>query len=141
MPGMGPLKVRDLMTAKVMAVGPGEDLATLWTLMERQRVRHMPIVDPAGDLVGLVTHRDLLRHALVERGGRAAALEEAVLERLTAGEIMRSELATIGPDADIRLAAQRMLEHKYGCLPVVVERRLVGILTEADFVRFLAGGD
>ncbi len=138
---MGPLKVRDLMTAKVLAVGPGEDLATLWELMERRRVRHMPIVDATGDLVGLVTHRDLLRHALVERGGQAAALEDAVLSRLTAGEIMRVDLETIGPDADIRLASQRMLDHKYGCLPVVEERRLVGILTEADFVRFLARGD
>jgi CBS domain-containing membrane protein len=47
----------------------------------------------------------------------------------------------VSPDTDIREAAQIMFDNKYGCLPVTVGDRLVGILTEADFVRFLARGD
>lgn len=138
---MSALRVRDLMTSKVLALGPGEDLATLWDLMERRRIRHVPIVAPGGELLGLVTHRDLLRHALVERAGPPARREREVLAQLTAGEIMRTQVATVGPDADIRMAAQLLLERKFGCLPVVSDGRLAGILTESDFVRFLARGD
>ena len=50
---------------------------------------------------------------------------------------MTAPVETVGRDTDVRIAAQIMYKHKYGCLPVVEDERLVGILTEADFVRFM----
>lgn len=138
---MNPLLVRDLMTQRVFAVRPNDDLATLRDLMVDKNVRHVPVVDDDSELVGLVSHRDLLRRSLIEQADVPNFVERAVLEKLTVGELMVTSVETIAPETDIREAAQLMFEHKYGCLPVVEHRRLVGILTEADFVRFLGRGD
>jgi CBS domain-containing membrane protein len=135
-----PMQVEDLMTAKVFALRPGDDLGTLHDLMLDHDVRHVPVVDRDGDLVGLVSHRDLLRNALIEQPV-PGYVERAVLERLAVRDVMVSDVESIAPDADLREAAQTMFENKYGCLPVVVGRRLVGILTEADFVRLMAQGE
>jgi CBS domain-containing membrane protein len=135
------LRVSDLMTAGVFAVRAEDDLATVRDIMDERAVRHVPVVDEVGFLVGLVSQRDLLRSTL------AAAVEapphgrEAALRNTTAGEVMTSGVVTAAPEQDIRTAARVMLENKYGCLPVVDGARLVGIVTEADFVRFLAAGD
>lgn len=136
-----PLAVRDLMTDKVIAVRPDDPLRTLRDLMWEHHIRHMPVVDADGDLVGLVSQRDLLRNSLVDQADVPDYIEDAVLGRLTAGDVMTSYVERVSPDTDLRAAAQVMLDNKYGCLPVTVGDRLVGILTEADFVRFLARGD
>lgn len=138
---MEPMKVADLMTDDVVAVRPGDDLGTLYDLMWDYNIRHMPVVDQEGSLVGLVTHRDLLRHSLIDRGDVPESLEHTLLEEFRVREVMNTHVATTTPDVDIRDAAQVMLENKYGCLPVVENDRLVGILTEADFVQLLAGGE
>jgi CBS domain-containing membrane protein len=60
-----------------------------------------------------------------------------LLRGIPVREIMRAEVLTVGPGTDAREAAQIMLDRKIGCLPVVDGKRLVGILTEADFLRYL----
>ncbi|HEX9731051.1 MAG TPA: CBS domain-containing protein [Thermoanaerobaculia bacterium] len=139
---MGKLMVRDLMTEDVIALGPEDNLAKLRDLLYERGIRHMPIIDGDGQLVGLVSQRDLLRNSLVDQVNVPAAVEQAVLERLQVRDVMTSGVVGVRPDLDIREAAQLMLEHQYGCLPVVDgEGRLVGILTESDFVRLLARGN
>ncbi len=135
------LRVRDLMTEGAFAVRPKDSLATVSELMDEHGVRHIPVVDGEGKLVGLVSHRDLLRNALRGQAGLPPELEKNLLLATTASQIMTHEPQTAEPEDDIRQAAQRMLTHKYGCLPVVREGRLVGIITESDFVRFLAAGE
>ena len=134
------LRVRDLMTAHVFAVRQNDDLLTVTELMDEHAFRHLPVVDAQSRVQGLVSQRDLLRTAL-RQPSLPPDVERHMLLSTTAGQIMTPEPRTIGPDEDIRRAAQIMLEHKYGCLPVVDKGRLVGILTEADFVRFLAVGE
>jgi CBS domain-containing protein len=81
-----------------------------------------------GQLVGLVTHRDLLRSAM-SRDRRST----------TAGDIMTRDPEAVRPSTSLVRAARLMLEKKFGCLPVVEhDNRLVGIITESDFVRFAA---
>lgn len=137
---MNRLKVRDLMTKGVFAVGVDDNLETIRTLMEERNIRHAPVVGSGGVLLGLVTHRDLLRNSLKSEALPPQAAAEA-MQLTTAGEIMTRNPATAEPDLDIREAARVMLDKKYGCLPVVEGSRLIGIVTEADFVRFLAAGD
>jgi CBS domain-containing membrane protein len=129
--------VRDLMTSKVFTLRADENLTALYDLMEAEHIRHIPVVDEQGDVVGLVTHRDLLRSALADPS-LPVSIQRQVLETATVEEIMMTSVETIEPDQDIREAAEIMMENKFGCLPVVENGHLVGILTEADFVRHLA---
>ncbi len=137
---MSPLRVRDLMTAGVFAVNVNDPLLTVSDLMDDRNIRHAPVVED-GRLVGLISNRDLLRNTVRGQSGLPPEIERAAQLNVTAGEIMTRDIETAEPDQDIRDAARVMLEGKYGCLPVVEGSRLVGILTESDFVRFLASGD
>ncbi len=135
------LSVRDLMTERVIAVQPDTDLTAVRDLLWEHNIRHLPVVDGDGDLIGLVSQRDLLRHALIDQHHLPDYVEEAVLERLKASDVMTAQVERVSADTDLRDAAQTMFENKYGCLPVTEGDRLIGILTEADFVRFLGRGD
>lgn len=123
------LTVGELMSRRVTTVGLDATAAEIAALMRERRIRHLPVVDADGRLVGLVTHRDLLSRAAAAEGGAGAA---------GAQRLMSTPVATIHPGADVRRAAETMLERKFGCLPVVSGGRLVGILTESDFVRRLS---
>jgi CBS domain-containing membrane protein len=135
---MHDLRVRDLMSPRVIAVGPEESLAKAYELMLDHRIRHLLVVDAEGDLVGLLTHRDLLRHSLIEQVALPLSLARTVLRRIRVDEAMTSEVETADPEQFLGEAAVTMFDNKYGCLPVVEGSRPVGILTEADFVRFFA---
>lgn len=135
------MRVRDLMTQDVVTARPGDSLARLRDLMYDRDVRHMPVIEGDGLLVGLVSQRDLLRNQLIEQADVPDFIEDALLERLLVRELMTTGVVSIEPDSDIRVAAQIMFENKYGCLPVVEGTRLVGILTESDFVRLMADGN
>jgi CBS domain-containing membrane protein len=127
--------VRDLMTEKVHTLRPKDDLAAVYDLMDAHHVRHVPIVDREGDLVGLVTQRDLSRCALGAIEELPLSVERDVLRVRRVREIMTTEPDMVEPDTPLTEAAQLLLENKIGCLPVVEGMHLVGILTEADFVR------
>ncbi len=133
--------VQDLMSDDPVMVRPDDTVALVRDLMLEARVRHLPVVDDDGRLVGLVTHRDLLRHALVEQADVAPWVQNVLRKNLKVGDLMAVNLVTIGPTADIRVAADTLYDAKIGCLPVVEDNRLVGILTEADFVRYLGSGE
>jgi CBS domain-containing protein len=134
------IQVRDLMTDPVFTLRPQDDLAALYDLMDARHIRHVPIVDRERDLVGLVTHRDLSRSALGPQEDAPLSLQREMLRRRKVREIMATEVDTIEPDEDLRVAAQMLIENKIGCLPVVEGTHLVGILTESDFVRHYVQG-
>jgi len=129
------------MTEKVFTLKGRDDLTALYDLMDSRRVRHVPIVESDGELVGLVTDRDLSRTALGAVEELPLSVERDILRRRRIRDIMATEPDTIEPDATLKEAAEILLENKVGCLPVVEGLRLVGIITEADFVRdFLERG-
>lgn len=127
--------VRDLMTERVFTLKGRDDLAALYDLMDSRHVRHVPVVDNEGELIGLVTDRDLSRSALGAVEELPLSVERDILRRRRVRDIMATEPDVIEPDATLREAAELLLENKTGCLPVVEGLHLVGILTEADFVR------
>jgi CBS domain-containing membrane protein len=135
------LQVRDLMTRGVYAVHVNDDLETVNNLMDERSIRHAPVVNGDGCLIGLVTQRDLLRNSLKGYAGLPPEAERQARLQITAGEIMSQDVVTARPEQDIRDAARIMLDNKFGCLPVIEGNRLVGIVTESDFVRLLAAGD
>lgn len=132
---MSGLQVRDLMSEPVLTVLPNDHLVAVRDLMERHSIRHVPVVDPEGGLLGLVSHRDLLRYSLVEQANVPTIVADEVLERIEVADVMTVDPVTVAPDTLLHKAASIMVHKKYGCLPVVAKGRLVGILTESDFVR------
>jgi CBS domain-containing membrane protein len=135
---MTTLHVRELMTEKVFALNPEDDLVALHDLMDEKDVRHVPIVDEEQMLVGLVSQRDVLRRVLAESADLPLSYRIDTLRKMRVRDIMTRDVETTQPDEALASAARTMLENKYGCLPVVEDGRLTGILTEADFVRHLA---
>ncbi len=127
--------VRDLMTERVFTLKAKDDLAALYDLMDSRHVRHVPIVDSDGELIGLVSDRDLSKSALGAVEELPLSVERDILRRRRIRDIMATEPDSIEPDATLRDAAAILLENKVGCLPVVEGLHLVGIITEADFVR------
>lgn len=127
--------VGDLMTTKVFTLLTTDTLSDVRSLMHLARIRHIPVTDGESRFLGLVTHRDLLAYTvshLAEIGEEEQSeIESAIMVR----DIMRTDIMTTTPDTRLREAAQTLYRNKYGCLPVLEADTLVGIITEADFLR------
>ena len=134
---MDTIKVREAMSTSIHTVGRNDQLAVPDALMRKERIRHVPVLSDNGDLCGLITQRDLFRGALLRALGYGSRAEEHLLSKIVVKEAMTEEPLTTTPDTPLRDAARLMIEHKFGCLPVIEGEKLVGILTEGDFVRFV----
>ena len=130
-------RVATLMTSPPITVRPEDRLATAWRIMRTRRIRHLPVLDGSGRLVGLVTHRDLLA---ASSSSIIASSEEDRVQLLTwahVGDVMETHLSVAHPDDNAAEAGERLLRHKIGCLPVVEgDAQLVGVVTEEDFLRW-----
>jgi len=133
------MKVRDWMTREVASVRRNDKLLIADDVMRLGRIRHTPVLDDhSDDLVGIVSQRDLFRGALASALGYGEHAQQQVMSTLAIKDIMTTDPATTTPDTLLSDAARAMLERKIGCLPVLADGRLVGILTESDFLRFAA---
>jgi len=128
-------RVRDRMTSEVVTLTRNDQLSIADDVMRLGRIRHMPVLDEDERLVGIVSQRDLFRGALARALGYGAHAQQKLLGQLLVKEVMTNDPVAIGPDAPLAEAARLMLERKIGALPVVEDGRVVGILTEADFVK------
>jgi acetoin utilization protein AcuB len=140
------MRVREVMTATPMTIDPQAPVETAVAVMRERGLRHLPVVDDRGALVGIVTDRDL-RSAMFgpaladylpeEHGGRLRALA-ATLNDLRVSHVMTWGAVTTGPEAPVAQAAAIMADRRVGSLPIVEGRRLVGIVTEHDVLKALA---
>jgi CBS domain-containing protein len=121
------MRVEQYMTTDLFTVQEDEPLALVAGLMEWERIRHVPVEDHRHRLVGVVSYRQLLR--LHTRGGLTGEGKQ-----LAVSEVMRREMITVNPGTPTLEAIALMRKHRIGCLPVVKDRRLVGIVTESDFM-------
>jgi acetoin utilization protein AcuB len=130
--------VADAMTPRPVTVAPQATVAAARSAMRRGRFRHLPVV-AAAELVGVVAHGDL-----APPPGAPPEVAESLADRPVA-EVMSGEPVTVWPDEPVEVAARLLAEHGIGCLPVVGDDRLVGILTESDLfmvlLRLLGGGE
>lgn len=129
------LLVRDVMTKDVVTLERNEKLNVADDVMRLGRIRHLPVVDEDGNLAGIVSQRDLFHSGLLRALGFGSHAKERALEVLVLKEAMKTEVLTTSPSAPLTEAAKLMLERKVGCLMVVEGKRIVGILTESDFVK------
>ena len=132
------LQVRDVMSRDVHTVKRNDELAIADALMKQERVRHLPVLDEDGEVCAVVSQRDLFRGALLRALGYGSRAQELMLKQVSVKEAMSAEIQTTAPDTPVADAARLMIERKIGCLPVIENGRLVGIVTETDFVRLVA---
>jgi CBS domain-containing membrane protein len=136
---MEELRVRDIMTHEVTTLKRNDKLTLADDIMQLGRIRHLPVLDDEADqLVGIVSQRDLFRGALARALGYGQHAQRKVLEALLVKEVMSTDVLTTTPDTPLVEAARVLMERKIGCLPVVQDGHLVGIVTEADFVAMVA---
>jgi CBS domain-containing protein len=134
-------RVKNLMSSQVRTLEMNAALSLADEVMAMERIRHLPVLDEDEELVGIVTQRDLFRGALARALGFGDHAQQKILDTLKVKDVMHTEPVTIGPDAHVREAARLMLQHKIGCLPVIEQGRLVGIVTESDFVELFSRED
>jgi len=120
------LKVSQFMATDLYTVRPDDIVDFAATLMDWRHVRHIPVEGDDGELVGLVSHRALLRLVAEGRVGG----EHKVVVR----EIMTNNPVTIDSDTTTVEAIRTMREAKVACLPVVEEGKLLGLVTEHDLI-------
>jgi acetoin utilization protein AcuB len=123
------------MTKHPLTIAASESLYGAHRYMQEQKVRHLPVVDKAGKMVGLVTEDDLLKAE--PSGVTLLSVWEinSLLNKVTVRDVMVREVITATEDTPIEEAAHLMYDHKIGCLPVMREGKLVGIITESDIFR------
>jgi CBS domain-containing protein len=133
--------VADVMTREVATLNRNDEVSLAGDVMELGRIRHMPVLDEdTGVLVGVLSQRDMFAGALARAFGYGSAAQRRILKTIPVKEVMSTEPVTTLPQTPLRDAARVMLERKIGCLPVVEDGKLVGILTESDFVALAARG-
>jgi CBS domain-containing membrane protein len=124
----------DIMTKDVVSLEESETLEFVEESMRALRFRHMPVMD-RGRLVGLISHRDVLRFSASSLLPNATEQTHYLAKKFLVRDVMTRNVATVNPDTPLLEVASRMKKGKLGCLPVVdSENSLVGIITEADFV-------
>jgi CBS domain-containing protein len=130
----------DIMTRDVITLTAGADLTLADDLMKLERIRHLPVVD-GGKLVGLVSHRDIIKaHArLLAKATAVSATPGKHVVFVGVNEMMQRDVKTIAPTMPAKDAAGLILENRLGCLPVVDGDALVGIVTEVDCLRWALG--
>lgn len=134
---MSAVLVKHIMSPKVVTFFEEQTLPLAEDIMKIHRFRHLPVIDSEGRLVGLLTHRDLLRAQISALAGLTDEERRARQAEVQVRQIMTRDVWTVTPETHASDAGRTLLDHRYGCLPVVdANRVLVGILTERDFLRF-----
>jgi len=135
------MTIEKAMSTKVVTIEAGDTLLHATRTMKDNKIKHLPVVDRAGSLVGLVTDRDLKRASASD----ATTLEVHellyLLDKVTIDTIMRKNVVTIDKGTALKQAAQLMVEKGIGCLPVMDGKQLAGIVTRTDVLRYFAGLD
>jgi acetoin utilization protein AcuB len=134
------MNLQGIMHSQPVTVSPEDTMNAAIRKMKEQNFKHLPVVDRSGDLVGIVTDRDLKRASPSD----ATLLEVHELlylvEKVKVSQVMTKKPITAPPETKIEDGAGLMVKHRIGCLPIVSGNRLVGIVTQTDFLSYLAHG-
>lgn len=127
--------VEAFMQREFVSMGPDDRLDLVDDVMRLGRIRHIPVLDN-DKLVGILSQRDLLAASLSKALDFNHAQRRTFLRSVGVAEVMVRDPMTVGPRTTLREAAEIMVRHKVGCLPVVDDAgAAVGIVTETDLLR------
>lgn len=126
------------MSKKVFTIKSDRKLIVVKELMDWAHCRHVPVVNEKEELVGMVSHRDLLAASVSSVGDNISNFERTEkLRTIPLQAVMHSPVTSISSSSSIQDAARLMRTQKIGCLPVVDSGKLVGILTDYDLLKIV----
>jgi CBS domain-containing membrane protein len=131
------IAVAEVMTKSLLTLPESASVWEARQLMTDRRIRHIPIVNRDNEFVGILTQRDVLATTVSVLAEVEPAEIQALESAIPVREVMTVEITAVDPETDLREAARYMLEHKLGCLPVVSDKGLVGIITEVDYIKLV----
>jgi CBS domain-containing protein len=132
--------VREIMMGSPVTLKPDDTLDLASDIISLGRFRHVPVVDN-GKLIGIISERDLMGAAAVRIFGLKQKSKSALLKSVLIKDIMKKRVVTVEPDTPIKDAAHLMADKKIGCVPVLSEGALVGLVTTTGVLRYVEGLD
>lgn len=123
------ISVESIMTPNPVTLSENDTLGTAHQLMTEKNIHHIPIVDNSDNMIGLISHRDILAASGSTLNNHPSDNSKTLLSK-----IMTSPVISISPDTGTLKAAQYIHQSRHGCLPIVDDDNLIGIITEYDFV-------
>ncbi len=128
--------VSDWMTKKVIILYPNDYLSDAISMMKGHRIKHLPVMKN-DKLKGILSDRDIKEYT----PSKATTLDiyelHYLLAKTSIKDVMKTKVVTTAPDAPVEEAAMIMLDHNIGCLPVLEQGHLVGIISDKDIFRAL----
>jgi CBS domain-containing protein len=134
------MQVREIMSKNIEVVDRNDNLRTVEERMATKQLRHLPVLEQ-GEIVGIVTQRDLFKATMSSTMGYGEKAQQAYLQSVRVKEIMVYPVVTITPATSVAAAADMMINKGIGCLPVVDDHKLIGIVTKTDLLRCLRALD
>ncbi len=131
-----PIEVREIMSPDPVVLTVEDELSLAHDIMSLGRIRHLPVLE-GSKLVGIISQRDLFKASLASVLGEDYDRNREHLKSIKIKDIMVKNVISIPPNMSLQEAGRIMLKEKIGCLPVVEDGRLVGLITETDLLSFL----
>ena len=128
------MRVKELISGPPISVPPDTPVLEARRIMQARAIRHLLVVEH-GRLVGIITDRDIRLNMPSPATTLSVWEVNYLLARLTVGEVMTKSVIVVEPDRDAHEAAALLISEKIGALPVMDGTRLLGIVTETDFLR------
>ena len=128
--------VREIMMGSPVTLRPEDTLDLANDVISLGRIRHIPVVD-GGKLVGLLSERDLMGAATSRIFGLNQKSKSALLKSIFIKEVMKKRVVTVTPDTPIKEAAHLMADKKIGCVPVIADDTVIGLVTTTDILRYV----
>lgn len=128
------ITIKEFMTAEPYTLSENNSLYDARKVMTERHIRHIPIIDSQNHLLGLVTQRDVLAATDSNSKQQIKSAPDAGDMDIMLSDIMIRGVSVIHEMDSLRQAALFIQSHKYGCLPVVCDDILVGIITDSDFI-------
>jgi CBS domain-containing protein len=130
------MQVREIMSPDVTVVDRNDNVLSIENIMNTKHLRHLPVVED-GDIVGIVSQRDIFKAAMSSAMGFGEKAQQGFLHSVSVKAIMVHPVVTVSPDTTVDAAIDLMLQKGIGCLPVVENGQLVGVITKTDLLRRL----
>ena len=134
------MQVREIMSKDIEVVDRNDNLRTVEERMAAKQLRHLPVLEQ-GEVVGIVTQRDLFKATMSSAMGYGEKAQQAYLQSVCVKEIMVYPVVTVSSDISVAAAAEMMINKGIGCLPVVDDHQLIGVVTKTDLLRCLQAMD
>lgn len=128
--------VREIMMGSPVTLKPDDTLDLANDVIALGRIRHIPVVQD-GQLVGLLSERDLIGAAASQIFGLKQKSKSALLKSVLIKDVMKKRVITVKPETPIKEAAHLLAEKKIGCVPVLSDGSLVGLVTTTDILRYV----